>query len=294
MPALAGSPRRRHALAVLETAASALFFGVMAYLAKRATRRVAGAQVALVRCAVGLLVALLQSVVRRVPLRPVRKDLIFLRGLFGGSALLLYFLAIGALPVGTATLLQYSSPIFTTAFAALLLRERPSLLQLAALAAAAVGVFLVIGGQGTVLGGAYRWQAIALASAVLSGAAVTAIRAARRHDGPWEVFAGFSLVGLLVIAPLAVARWRSPDARTWLLLLAVGGLAVVAQVLMTHALGVVRATTSGTIGQLTVVTTLTLGHFVDGEPLSAVAAAGAALTIAGTSLASREPRPAPS
>jgi drug/metabolite transporter (DMT)-like permease len=279
--------RRAHLAAVLETAVSAVLFGVMAFLTKRATRQVDGAQVACVRSAVGLGLAL-AVLLRRGGLRPRRPDLVLLRGVLGGLALLLYFLAIGALPVGTATLLQYSSPIFTTLFAALVLGERPPLAHVAALGVTVAGVGLVVLGQGAVLGGAYLWLGVALGSAVLTGGAVTAIRAARRHDGPWTVFAAFCLCSTIIAAVVAVPRWRTPDRATWGLLLAIGVLAAVAQVMMTHALGVVAAATSGIVAQLTVVVALGLGLLVDREPLAPLAAVGAVLTVAGLVVVSRE------
>lgn len=274
-------------LGLIELALSALLFGLMAYLTKHATRRLSGAQAAFVRFAVGLLAIGLRGVIVGARLQPRRFDLLFLRGLFGGIAVLGYFVAIQQIPVGTATLLHYTAPVFTTLFAALFLRERPPAAGGFALAAAALGVSLVVWGQGQVLGGAYGWQFLALGSAVISGAAVTSIRAARRYDGPWEVFTAFCLIGLVCTAPLALLDWRSPAPREWLLLVAVGLVAVVAQVLMTHALGAVEAATGGIIGQVTVITAMLLGHWVDGEPLTAVSGAGAILTLGGVSLAAR-------
>jgi drug/metabolite transporter (DMT)-like permease len=259
----------------------------MAYAAKHATRRLGGSQAAFVRFAIGLAAILSQAAVRRVWLRPVRYDLIFLRGLFGGIAVLLYFLSIAHLPVGTATLLNYTAPVFTALFAAVFIRERPPAVGLTALGIAGAGVVMVVYGQGKALGGGYGWQAVALLSAVTSGAAVTSIRAARRTDGPWEVFTGFCLIGLLCTAPGALAGWQAPTGREWALLAAVGGLSVIAQVLMTHALGAVEAATAGILSQLTVVLTLAIGHYADGEPLTLLSLVGAALTLLGVSLAAR-------
>lgn len=272
---------------------AAVLFGLMAYLAKHASRRVGGGQVAFVRFAVGLAAVGFQALVRRAPLRPVRHDLLFLRGFFGGIAVLMYFLSIARLPVGTATLLNYTAPVFTATFAALFLRERLPARNALAMGIAGAGVVLVVYGQGKALGGAYGWQAIALLSAVAAGAAVTAIRAARRTDGAWEVFTAFCLIGMACTAPSALSSWKAPDATAWALLVSVGLIAVVAQVLMTHALGAIEAATSGIISQLTVITALAMGHWLDDEPVTALALVGALLVIAGVSAAARE-RPSPS
>jgi drug/metabolite transporter (DMT)-like permease len=223
---------------------------------------------------------------RRRPLRLVRTDLLFLRGLFGGTAVLLYFVAIEHLPVGTATLYNYTAPVFTTIFAAIFLHEIVPLANVLALLMTGTGVALVVLGQGRAIGGAYGWQALGLASALVSGAAVTAIRAARRTDGAWEVLGAFCLVGMLTTAPFALHAWKAPTPSLWALLLLVGLLAASGQILMTHALIAVDAPTAGIVAQLTVVIALVLGSTIDGEPFTRVSWIGALLTLTGVSLTS--------
>lgn len=158
-------------------------------------------------------------------------------------------------------------------------------LRVIAMIVAGAGVTLVVVGQGRALGGAYGWQLVGLLSALCSGVAVTAIRAARRTDGAWEVFTAVGLLGMLCTGPFAFAGWRAPSTGMWILLVAVGLVAATAQLLMTHALGAVDAASAGIIGQLTVVTALALGHTFDGEPFTALSMLGALLTIAGVATA---------
>lgn len=266
--------------------ASAIGFGLMATTAKAAASKgLPGAEVAFFRFLVGVVIVFAQARVRGVPLKPVRWDVLFWRGLFGGLAVLCYFLSIAALPVGTATLLNYTAPVFSTLFAFLLLGERPRAPVVGAFALAATGVALVVVGQTGALGGGHGWILLGIASALMSGAAVTAIRAARRTDGSWEILGAFCLLGLVCTAPLTILRWRTPDATGWLLLVGVGLLSVVAQLLMTHALKVVEAAQSGVIQQLAVVTTFTCGAVLYGDRLPAIALVGAALTLAGVTTA---------
>jgi drug/metabolite transporter (DMT)-like permease len=270
---------------VVELCASAFVFAVMALLSKEATRTMHAAQVVFVRFAVGALVVAAQAHIRGVKLEVVRRDLLLLRGVFGGFAVLVYFVGIERLPVGTATLFNYTSPVFTATFSAIFLRERLPTASVGAMVVALTGVVLVVVGQGHSLGGAYVWQAIALSSAVMSGGAVTAIRAARRTDGAWEVFGAFCVVGMVVAAPFMIGSWHRPDTHEWALLLGVGVSATGAQMLMTHALLAVSATTAGVIQQFTVVAALGLGHLVLGDPLSSLSFVGATLTILGVSVA---------
>jgi drug/metabolite transporter (DMT)-like permease len=273
---------------VVELVAAALLFGLMAYLAKQTTHALDGAQTAFVRFLIGAVIVAGHFALRRERPQVVRRDLLFMRGFFGGSAVLLYFASLRRLPVGTATLLNYTAPVFSATFAAIFLGEVLPRLRVLAMAVAGCGVALVVVGQGRALGGAYGWQLVGLASAVLAGMAITSIRAARRTDGAWEVFGAFCLVGALVTAPFAIAGWQPPGARLWLLLGAVGCVAAAGQMLMTHALAAVDAASAsaGVIGQLTVVTAMALGHFLDGEPFTPMSFLGACLTLLGVAAAS--------
>ena len=266
-----------------ELVLAAIFFGLMAFAAKHATADLDGAETAFIRFAIGLVIIL---AITRGRIQVVRPFILFLRGLFGGIAVLGYFLAIAHLPVGTATLYNYTAPVFTTTFAAIFLHEALPAAEALAMLLTGGGVALVVYGQGRAIGGAYGWQAIGLLSAVASGAAVTAIRAARRTDTAWAVFTAFCVLGMVTTAPNALHAWKAPTQSQWLLLGTVGVLAACGQLLMTHALAVVDAATAGIISQLTVVIALLLGSLVDSEPFTAVSAVGAGLTLVGVSMIS--------
>jgi drug/metabolite transporter (DMT)-like permease len=266
---------------------SAMIFGAMAFVAKRVSARLPGPEVAFVRFVIGI-AAVAVAVAAGTRLRPVNWVGLALRGLFGGVAVLLYFMAIQHLPVGTATLLNYTAPVFTALFARLFLGEHASPRTIAALFITFTGVVLVLHGNaapGEL--GFGRWQACGLASAVLSGAAITTIRAVRRTDGSWEIFGAFCVVGALATAPQGLGGWRAPDRTESVLLLGVGLLAVLAQVLFIHALRYVRAATSGVISQLTPVTALLLGVVFLAEPVSALSLFGSALTLAAVAWGAR-------
>jgi drug/metabolite transporter (DMT)-like permease len=268
--------------------ASAVFFAVMAFAAKLAAVRLSGSEIAFMRFAVMLVPLAAVPRLARHALTFQRLDLLVYRGVFGGTAVLLYFLALAHIPVGLATLLNYTSPVFSVAFAALFLGERVDRRLLAPLAAALTGMALAAGGggfSGDSVGGSLlrfsRWEAVGIASAVLSGAALAAIRAARRTEGSWSIYGSFSLCGLLATAPFALPGFQRPTAREWGLLAAVGVCSVIAQLLMTYAYRWVTNLQAGVISQLTVVLSLLLGAVFLGDRLTAVQTVGSLLTLGG-------------
>lgn len=261
---------------------SAISFAAMAFATKIATRTLPATEVTFMRFLVMLApFAIAPRLVRRA-LVWQRVDLLVYRGLFGGVAVLLYFLAIAHIPVGTATLLNYSSPLWSVLFAALFLGERTRPVLLLPFAVAIGGMLLVTGVlTGGTLSAFGLWEAVGFGSSVLSGAAVAAIRAARRTEGSWAIYGSFTLFGLLVAAPFALSGFRAPNRVEWMLLLVVGTSSVAAQLTMTYAYRWATNLQAGVILQLTVVISMALGALFLGETLGPTKLLGAALTLAG-------------
>jgi drug/metabolite transporter (DMT)-like permease len=264
-------------------AMSAVLFALMAFTAKIASAHLSGSQVAFVRFTIMLLPVMAVPRLARKAVEYKRLDLLIYRGVFGGVAVLLYFLAIEHIPVGIATLFNYSSPIFSVPFAALFLGERVDRRLLLPLVSALTGLFFVATGNhgaGPLLHLGV-WELVGVGASVLSGAALTAIRAARRSEGSWSIYGSFSLCGLLAAAPFALATFRRPTTTEWLLLAFIGVSSVVAQLLMTWAYRWVTNLQAGVISQLTVVTSMLLGVIFLGDRLAPLQVLGSALTVAG-------------
>jgi drug/metabolite transporter (DMT)-like permease len=263
--------------------AAALVFAAMALATKLAAARLPGPQIAFIRFLIGI--AACGAAATRVRLRANNKLGLVMRGAYGGAAVLFYFIGIAHLPVGIATLLNYTAPVFTAIYAAAFLREPITRVTLGALGLTSVGVAMVI--KGTAPAGSLAlgpWQLVALLSAVLSGAAVATIREVRKTDGSWEIFAAFCVAGAAICALPAVRGWVAPTLRERAILVLVGLTSVVGQLLMTHALRYVRAAIGGVIIQLTPVTSLAFGWVLFGDRIGGLALAGAALTLVGVSV----------
>jgi len=264
-------------------AGAGALFGLMAFTVKLASvRGVPGPQIAVLRFAAGLLPLLVPSV-RRRSLQWTRLDLLLSRGVFGGFAVLCYFSAIQHVPVGIATLLNYTTPVFSGIYAAVFAGEPIRTKVVIPLAVAFSGVFLVVraSGGGAAHFGFGKWELVALSSAVLAGAAVTSIRVARRTENSWAIFTSFSAFGLITTLPFGMRNWVWPDAISWTLLCGIGVISIVAQMLMTHAFRWVQTLVGGVISQIAVLVSMSLGILVLGERLTAQAAAGALLTFTG-------------
>ena len=261
---------------------ASLLFAVMAVLAKKVAGRLPGPEVAFVRFCIGLVACAVAAT--RIELRANNKIGLLMRGAFGGGAVLLYFLAIAHLPVGVATLLNYTAPVFTALYAMMFLGELVTPATFCALGLTTLGVGLVL--KGTAPPGSLGlglWQWVGIGSALLSGAAVATIREVRKTDGSWEIFAAFCVGGGVMTALPTAAGWVTPSVVEWGALLAIGIISVVAQLLLTYALRFVSAAGAGIIIQLTPVAALGLGWVLYEEKMTGLSMGGAALTLAGVS-----------
>lgn len=256
-----------------------VLFGLSAVLARlAATHGMNGGQVTFVRFAFGLAAVGGLFAARPGTFRPVRRWLLVSRGLFGGLAALMYFLAIERIPAGEATLINNTFPIWAVILSLFLLDERPTIHLAVALVLASAGVFLVLGGGGVRLGVGWG-QGLAIASAIAGGGAITSIRALRATDNAPTIFFAFAVGGLLVSLPFAFGSWPA-TALPYLATLGVGIVAFLAQLLMTEAYGALSVPEAAIWQQLTPIASY-LWALTLGERIGAVTVVGVLLGVAG-------------
>jgi len=173
--------------------------------------------------------------------------------------------------------------VWSGLFGALFLGEKLTQRKIWPLVAALAGLVLVVSshlrtGEPVQLS---IWAGVGFLSAILSGAAVTAIRAARRTESSWSVYGSFTLFGLLTTAPFGLWHWQTPSGWEWLLLSAVGASSIAAQLFMTYAYRWLDNLSVGVFFPLAPVTALLLGALLLGEPVSGLSVAGTALALGG-------------
>merc|ERR1711969_244134 len=103
---------------------AALGFSIMSLLVKVASATFPTMQIVFLRSA--FMEALTYAVLRHdgVPATGNDRRTLALRGAVGATALSLFYLGIGRLPLGDAVTIQYTAPVWTGLVAALLLGER--------------------------------------------------------------------------------------------------------------------------------------------------------------------------
>lgn len=278
------NPRRINGVAVI--AVSSLFYGVMAILTRMLAGHVPAAQVATLRFVVGVGACVVLFALRRRGPNLRHPGWLFLRGVLGGIAVLTYFIAIERLGAASATVLNYCSPISAAIFAALFLGETSTPVKRLGLVVATLGAVLVAVSTGKA-GNLFVPDVgaiIGIASAIISGAAITTIRKLRDDTDALTIFFAFCFVGSLVCAPFAASNWVPLDQRSLVLCVAVGLISVVAQMLFTWGMGFTSATSGSATTQLVPVVSWLISIIWLAEPGTWLGLAGTVLCVGGVLL----------
>lgn len=277
---------------------AAILFALMGVLVKQASADFSSAELVFYRSAFGL--AAIWGVIAwrsgRLfsPLETRHGATHFWRGLSGFGALVLFFYAIGRLPLATAVTLNYTAPLFLAVLSVWWLRERCGRGLIAAVILGFVGIVLLLRPQ--VQQQAWVPALAGLVSGMLAAVAYVNVKQLGRLGEPeWRVVFYFTLLATVGGgAWMLVAGFHQPAADDWLILVGIGVTATLAQLAMTRAYHRGRTLTVGALAYTTVGFSAVYGVVLFGEHLPMMAWLGMALVVAAGVLAvrvSNPPRP---
>jgi drug/metabolite transporter (DMT)-like permease len=203
---------------------------------------------------------------------------LIIRGVAGSAALLIYFYTLQNLPLATAVTVQYLSPIFTVLFAAFLLKEKLYWQQWAFLLVSFAGIVLIRGFEAQF---PLELLLLGVLSAALSGFAYNAVRKAGETEHALVIVFYLPLVTIPVITPLAVSNWVMPEGVEWFWLIAVGVLTQIAQVNLTRAYQLEKASNITPFTYLGILFAIFFGWIIFQEHYTATGYLGMVLVMSG-------------
>jgi len=214
--------------------ASTLCFGVMAIAIRLASHTLSTVEIAFFRNFFGLM-TVLPLVMRMDPaaLRTKQLPRYFVRCVIGIFSMLCGFWAIGHLPLAQAISLSYSSPVFVTILAAVMLGETVRGRRWAAVAAGFIGVLVIVRPFSHEFTGG---TLIALLAAVLSAVVAIQIKQLARVDAANTIVLYTYLFWVPISLIPALFAWEWPQGIVWLWVVGAGLFGTGGQVLWTHAL----------------------------------------------------------
>jgi DME family drug/metabolite transporter len=213
-------------------------------------------------------------------------------GLVLATANFTYYVAIAALPVAIAIVIQYTAPAIVVVWKALIGREPPSRRMLLALGLASIGVILISEAYKRLTGGSGNLSAVGVTVAVISafgfaGALLLGEFLSETLGSASSVFGGF-LVSSLFWATLQLFRGRpdtllNPD--FWPAILFLGVVTTIAPFsLFVWGLGKIGASAAGITSTLEPVGGAVLAYVWLGQSLSVVQILGGAAVVLGVAL----------
>ncbi len=217
------------------------------------------------------------------------KKWLIIRGTFGMVALTLFFYTIQHIPLASATVIQYLSPVFTVILAMVWLKQKVRPIQWLFLAVAFTGVLFVKGIDNAQV--PLKFLFIGGLSAFFAAVAYFATMKCKHTDHPVLIVMYFHLIATPVMGSISLANWVPISVNTTLIGLAIGVLSVVAQVSMSAAILKEDASAVIPIKYVGAILALGVGYFFFGETLSLTAVFGIFLVIAGVTLNTFVKRP---
>lgn len=203
---------------------------------------------------------------------------LFLRGLFGTTALFCFFLTLQQMPLASAMTIQYLSPIFTTIIAIFILSEKVKLAQWFFYAIAFSGVLVIEQFDDRI---SPLYLALGIFSAFCSGMAYNLVRSLRGKEHPLTVVLHFQLVGMLAGLASLFFAWKTPQGWDWLFLFLIGVCSQLGQIFLTNALQREPVAGVAIINYTGLIYALSVGWIVFGETQGLMSLAGMVLVVLG-------------
>jgi len=275
--------------AVLLMLGSAVLFSMMVITIRLASSELHPFQIAFFRNFFGLIFALPILLTHGLGiLRTAKLRLYVLRCAIGIASMLCGFWALVNLPLAQAVALSYSTPLFVTIFAVLILNEVVRARRWSAVAIGFVGVLIIVqpGTDSFTFG-----SLIAVLAAVLSGIVAVSIKFLSRTEAPDAIVFYTTLLWVPMSLGPALPFWQWPSLTVWLWVALAGAFGTFAHQLWTRALKRADASLISPISFVQLPIIALLAWLIFGEAVGLATALGSILIFGATVyIAHREAR----
>ncbi|MBW8334509.1 MAG: DMT family transporter [Prolixibacteraceae bacterium] len=260
------------------TLGSVVFFALMAVLVK-AVPNVSSYQTTFFRFAIGLGILGILSLFGIINLRFNDKKNLFWRGIVGGIAVYLFYLAIIKLGVGKGSVYVYSYPIFATLFSMLILKEKVEPIKFVVIFISFAGLVLLSVGGKESLAGMGIYELIAIAGSVTTGLAVVFVKKLHNSDNSYAIFFSQCIVGFWLFLIPSGATQAKGNLNELLLLVLVGIVATIGQLFMTEGYRYVNVATGSLLQSMVPVFNLLSGWLIFHEQFTTIEMTGAFVIV---------------
>lgn len=213
-----------------------------------------------------------------------------LRTLFGLGGMYSFFYAIAHLPLASAMLLNYSTPLYVPFIAWVWLKERPDPIVYPCAVLGLAGIALIVKpGEDTFAGGA---ALVGVMSGISAAFAMVTVRSISDTEPAARIVFYLAALGTLVSAVPLLWAWQTPDPRTFVFLVLSGVFATLGQLDLTRAYTWAPAARVGPFSYTSVISSAFLAWLIWGEGIDRWSMLGIAIVVGTCVLAGwRRPEP---
>lgn len=218
---------------------------------------------------------------RRIPIFGTHRKLLITRAVFGTISMLLFFMAVHYMPIGSAVALRYVAPIFAAIFAILILKEKVKPIQWLFFLFSFFGVLVLKGFEGSIptIG-----LVLVLLASVFSGLVYIIIRKIGQREHPVVIVNYFMCIATFIGGVLSIFFWITPPLTDLMLLLSLGVFGFFGQLFMTKAFQMAETSIIAPIKYVEVVFAIIAGVGFLGETYTIWSFVGMAMIISGVLL----------
>ncbi len=264
---------------------SAIAFSLMTVCVKHLKGRIPVAELVFTRAIISL--AITRFILFRNQINPWGNDkkLLLIRGLLGTGALFCIFKALAILPLASATIIQYTYPIFTSLAASIFLKEKINAQILLAILLGFIGITLIVqpGWLGaTEVSLEFYHVLIAICGAVLTALAYTSVRKLSQTEHPLVIVHYFPLISVPITLPFVLSKGVMPINIEWIWLIGIGMFTQIGQVAITKGLKLLPAARASSINYTQVLLACFFGIVIFKEPINNYLLVGSLFILAST------------
>ncbi len=267
---------------VLYMLGATFLFAVMNVLVKTVSH-IPAVEVVFFRSIVSLVISLGMLKAAGVQLFGQKQNrlLLILRGTSGAIALVMYFWLLQVIPLATAVVLQFLTPVLTSLLGIFIAKERVHPIQWIFFALAFGGVILVQGFDARIT---LFHLLIGILAALFTGLAYNFIRKIGKSENSLVIILYFPLITTPLTGGYTLFQWVQPEGYEWLILLAIGLLTQFAQYFMTKSYQSDELSKVSSVNYTGIIYGLTFGWLFFDEKFNLLTYLGMSLVLVGVIL----------
>ncbi|MBL7685863.1 MAG: DMT family transporter [Deltaproteobacteria bacterium] len=273
---------------IISMLASSFFFAVMGALVKFSLKEIPLYEVIFFRSIISALILAAIIFHRRESLLGHRRWLLVGRGLAGFSAISCNFYSMKHIPLGDASILNQTSPLFVAFLSVLFLKEKLSHKAILLSIVSLIGVALIVKPSVSHLNFA---ALIGLLSGLMAACAYVAIRELHATESFLTMAFYFTATTSVLSLPMVLSDFVLPSLNAFLILVGVGITGTLGQMLMTYAYKYEQASWVAPFSYTSVIFSILFGYFLFSEQFDVLSIFGTLLIILSCILLSRRKDP---